>query len=90
MYVFNPCKKCQYGNNNQFTDWCISNCEYAQLIKYLKIVLLFSDGCLLHCKYSHTIQYVGLGCDYCGEECKNYSMYDIDYDKLRSDYGINN
>lgn len=63
-------------------------CYYRLLEKTLKEVLIESEYCRSSCTHS----YYEKGCGYCcddEENCKNYSMYDIDWNKVIKDYNIN-
>lgn len=53
----------------------------------LKEVLISDNGCMRHCKHA----YWWKGYDCCnesGNECKDHSMYEIDYEKVIKDYDL--
>lgn len=60
--------------------------NYEELLQILKNVLLIADGCYAHCKHS----YICNGYPDCDMEaiCINHSKYDIDWDVLKKDYGM--
>ena len=57
-----------------------------EVLDILKRVLLIADGCYAHCVHS----YMDKGRPTCDMEavCINHSKYEIDYDVLRQDYGM--
>lgn len=83
---FKNCKweaDCNCTSNNDY-----DKCYYRLLEKTLKEVLICNDGCRNNCTHSYHIkEYPG----YCCNEinCKNYSMYDIDWNKVIKDYNLN-
>ena len=84
--MFNPCIECYRRFGKQYSEKCDSECEYAFRAKTLKQILLENDGCL-HCKHRN------LGdtahpdwCDNGG--CDNYKKYELEINKVVSDYKL--
>lgn len=89
VWIINPCIDFCYSRyGKQYSSDCDNKCTYAKAIKCLKEVLIVNDGCHSHCKHSYHEKYVGMICDN-EEECKNHSMYELDFEKIYSDYEIN-
>ena len=65
-----------------------NKCYHRLLEKTLEKVLIQNDGCKSSCTHSYYVK--GLN-DYCCNEvhCKDYYMYDIDWNKVIKDYNIN-
>lgn len=86
--MLNPCfDYCYVRFGNQYTPECDSKCEFARTVKVLKEVLLFNEGCFATCKNSH-LEKCEWTCDKYDEECKNHSLYQIDFDRVIEDYSI--
>lgn len=67
-------------------------CERKEVIKLdadsiLKEVLISDNGCMRHC--THSYWHLGYDCcDKVDHECKDHSMYEIDYEKVIKDYDL--
>ena len=60
---------------------CVSDCEYALLIKTMKQILLIQDGCI-HCKHRITSDECEIGW------CPNYEKFDLDINKVIENYEL--
>ena len=73
--MFEPCfEHCYLRYGKQYTKECDNNCNYAKTIKILKTLL---------------------GCEYCKRylicpvgDCNNYEKYEIDFEKIKTNYKI--
>lgn len=85
--MFNPCiEHCYKRNGKQYNpDECNTTCEYAKAIEVLKKVLIVNEGCSC-CKHSYYEKGVGVDCDKMDKECKNHSLYEIDFEKVNEEY----
>lgn len=90
--MFIPCRDyCYLRFNKQYTKECNNTCDYARIVKVLKEVLITESCCIDTCKnfISKDLcnQYeIPWQCD--NEECKNHSLYEIDWNKIYERYDI--
>lgn len=85
----NPCVNCNIHGLTYSEENC-KDCEYNQIVKLLKQVLLTWDSCYTHCQ--HGQGYDEYQCGICNQEkcgeCVNHNKYVIEINKVLKDYNI--
>lgn len=77
--MYSPCITC----TTKYTEECKTNCEFVFCMDIFKKVLQINDGCI-HCKNWNSSD--GGYCNRNTGYCSDYSSYELDINKLISDY----